>query len=54
MKSRKVMATIEFESTLSLKNIKENILTLFEIYDENKVLRVIQIQLNVVKKEVRR
>lgn len=49
MKSRKVMATIEFESTLSLKNIKENILTLFEIYDETEILQVVQIQLNVIK-----
>jgi len=53
MKARRVTATVEFESTLSISDIRKNILTLFEIYDENKVLKVIQIQLNAIKKEGR-
>jgi len=53
MKPRRVTATLEFESTLPISDIKENIFSLFEIYDENKVLKIIQIQLNVIKKEKR-
>ena len=53
MKPRKVIATLEFETTLSIPKIKENILSLFEFYDENKILEIIQIQLNVIKKERR-
>ncbi len=52
-KPERIMATLELESTLSITDIEENIRTLFEIYDENGVLKVIRIRLNTIKKEGR-
>ena len=53
-KSRRVIVTLEFESKLTILEIKRNLRALLEIYDENKLLQLIQIQANVIKETVRR
>ena len=39
---------LEVDTTLTNVEVKRNLLTLFEIYDENKIFKIIQIKVNAV------